>query len=347
MAPAVSGLAAAVAVVVTLGAFYLALPWIVQPILRALLWLRYDVEVSSVENVPKSGPLLLIPNHLTWIDGFLIPAACTRHGKAMVSADIVNRPVIRSLAIRAGMIPTPFSGPRAIRAAIEGCRAALDRGEAVVMFPEATISRTGLTGPFYRGIEVVLQDRDHVPVVPVALDNLWGSIFSYSGGRFFRKAPRGWRRTVIIVFGRPVPRPITAFSARQALMETLVTARERNSNPPPPPETIDPALPLWEHLELGLITASTADVHVGSIHQIGHKPGSAGLTVPGVALRTVDETGTLLPADVTGELEARMAGKPGWIDTGRRGYLDTDGFVHLENEEQVIQQEVNAKSEIS
>jgi 1-acyl-sn-glycerol-3-phosphate acyltransferase len=341
-----SYLLSASAAIVNLGLFNLALPWLVQPALRIVLWLRYDLEVSGLENVPKSGPVLLIPNHVTWIDGFLIPAACTRHGNAMVSADIVNRPVIRSLAIRAGIIPTPFTGPRAIRAAIEACRAALDRGEAVVMFPEATISRTGLTGPFYRGIEVILQGRDHVPVVPVALDNLWGSVFSYSGGKFFRKWPRGWRRTVVIVFGPPVARPMTAFSARQALLETLVSARERNPDRPPPPETIDDALPRWEHPELGLLAASTTDVHIRSIHQIGHKPGSVGLPVPGVSLRSVDDSGQPLRADAPGKLQARIVGRPDWIDTGRTGFLDKDGFVYFDDDPQPSAETISQSSEL-
>ncbi len=107
---------------------------------------------------------------------------------------------------------------------IEACRAALDRGEVVAIFPEGQLSRNGLTGRFYRGLEAILKDRGHVPVIPVYLDDLWGSLLSYSQGRFLWKWPQGLRRTVNVVYGPPVSPPITAFTVRQAVMEAGVRA---------------------------------------------------------------------------------------------------------------------------
>ena len=74
----------------------------------------------------------------------------------------------------------------------EICRKVLDEGGALGIFPEAQMTRNGLTGPFYRGLEVILAGREQVVVIPAFLDNLWGSHFSFSGGRFFGKnAPEG------------------------------------------------------------------------------------------------------------------------------------------------------------
>jgi hypothetical protein len=248
----------------------------------------------------------------------------------MVYADLINRPLLRPLALRAGMIPTPFSGPRAIRAAISEGRAALDRGDCLGLFPEGQISRNGLLGPFYRGIELILHGRDDVPVIPMAIDNLWGSLFSRSGDRFFFKRPVGFRRTVNIVFGPALPAPVTAFALRQALMETMVHAYALRPRPGPPPETIDPSLPKWEHPTLGLLTASAADIHLPGIVQIGQKEGTVGHPVPGVALRVVDDTGHPLPPKTGGRLQSLTAASlNGWQDTGRRGSMDPDGFVRL------------------
>jgi 1-acyl-sn-glycerol-3-phosphate acyltransferase len=309
--------------------FVAALPWIVRPLFRLALLPRYGFRVAGGEHVPRSGPGLLAANHVSWIDGFLLAAASPRGGKALINASYIDVPILRPIAHRAGLIPVPSKGPRAQRAAIEATRKALDRGELVAIFPEAQLSRTGFLGSLYRGIEVILKGRDDVPVVPVYLDNLWGSLFSFSGGRFFRKRPRGLRRRVVIVFGPPIPPPVTTFAVRQALQALSVRAAELRGMTPKPPETFDPALPHWRHPDLGLLAASTADYHRDDVHQLGHKPGTVGQAPPGVALRAVDDSGHPLPADADGRLQALLPGRPGWIDTGCRGRLDRDGFVSL------------------
>jgi 1-acyl-sn-glycerol-3-phosphate acyltransferase len=319
------------AVVLAVAALYHFWPRIVQSLVRLVLWPRYRFRIVDSEKVPKTGPALLAPNHTTWLDGFVLAAVCPRPGRVMVNAALINVPLLRPIALRSGIIPTPFSGPRAIRAAIQSCREALDEGECVGLFPEGQISRTGMLGPFYRGVEVILHGRENVPVLPVAIDNLWGSIFSRSDGRFFWKRPKCLpRRTVNVVFGHSIPAPVTVASLRLALMETMVQAYELRGVPGAPLESIDPALPRWEHPELGLLTASTFDVHIDDIHQVGSKPGSVGHPVPGVAMRAVDALGQVVPPEVSGQLQARVAFHPGgWADTGRLGSIDRDGFVKL------------------
>src|SRR4051794_32688781 len=179
-------------VVLALSAIVAVLPWVVQPLLRVLLRPRYRLRMRGLENLPATGPAILAVNHVTWFDGFFVAATCPRRGKALINGSYINLPVVRRLARWIGLIPVPYSGPRAQRAMFDSCRKALDRGEVVAIFPEGQITRNGLTGRFHRGLEVILKGREHVPVVPVFLDNLWGSVFSFSGGRFLRKWPIGW-----------------------------------------------------------------------------------------------------------------------------------------------------------
>ncbi len=316
-------------VAAALAAFVAVLPWIIQPLIRGLLWSRYRLEVRGREHVPRTGPALLAVNHVTWYDGFFLAATCPRRGRALVNGDFINLPVLRPLALRAGLIPVPFSGPHAQREMIRAARAALDRGEVLGIFPEGQISRNGLTGKFHRGLEAILKDREHVPVIPVFLDNLWGSLLSFSRGRFFWKWPQGWRRTVNIVYGPPVAPPINAFTVRQAELEAAVLAFAMRRRTAQPLETIDLALPHLDHPTLGLLTGSTADFDRGGVTQIGHKPGTVGQPLPGISLRAVDDAGQPLPADTEGRLQALRAGDPDWIDTGLRGTIGRDGFVRV------------------
>jgi hypothetical protein len=246
-----------------------------------------------------------------------------------VNAAYIDWPVLGRWARWIGLIPVPSSGPKAQRAMFRACRNVLDDGEALGIFPEAQMTRNGLTGPFYRGLEVIIAGNDEVVVVPAFLGNLWGSQFSFAGGRFFGKRLQGCRRTVVIVFGPPVPPPVTAFAVRQAVLESGVRAAELSPEPIQPLETIDPNLPHLDHPELGPLTGSTADFDRDSVRQTGYKPGTVGHPLPGVALKIVDESGAILPPDCAGRLLARIPARPEWVDTGRLASLDREGFVRL------------------
>ncbi|WP_435007704.1 1-acyl-sn-glycerol-3-phosphate acyltransferase [Tundrisphaera lichenicola] len=304
------------------------LPWIVQPFLRLVLWFRYDLKRVGLENLPRTGPVLLASNHMSWFDGFFLAASLPRRGTALMNSDVFRWPVIGYLARRCGLISVPYRGPKAQRAAIEVCRQALAEGRLLGIFPEGQLSRNGLTGPFHRGLEVILAKREDVAVIPVYLDNVWGSIMSFSGGKFVKKRPEGWRRTVVISFGPRVEPPVTAFKVRQAVLAAGVVAHAQLGRHRPI-ETIDPTLPHFEHPRLGLLTASTPDFTMDDTTQIGHKAGSVGSPLPGVVIRAVDESGEPLPADGEGRLQALVAGQADWVDLDRQGRVDRDGFIFL------------------
>jgi 1-acyl-sn-glycerol-3-phosphate acyltransferase len=315
--------------VVLLAGVLFSFRWLAQPVFRVVLLLRYRLIVVGREHIPRTGPVLIAANHVSWFDGFFVAAACPRRGNALVNASYVDWQPMRGWFRWIGLIPVTFSRPKAQRALFQTCRELLDRGEVLGLFPEGQITRTGLTGPFHRGLEAILSGRDDVVVIPCFLDNVWGSIFSFSGGRFFRKKPQGRRRTVIVAFGPPVSPPITAWSVRQAVLEVGVEAFEHREGPSRPLETIDPSLPHLDHPTLGPLTGSTQDITQPGLRQLGHKPGTVGLPLPGVALRVVDDTGAVLGPDCPGRLLARVSGRLGWSGVGVRASIHRDGFVRV------------------
>lgn len=320
-------------VIAFLMAMLWAAPWINRPFWRLVLGPRYKRLVFGLEHLPAQGPGLVISNHVTWIDGFLLVASCPRSIHFLINADITNAfALTRWIASRTGMIPVPSTGPRAQRAAIEIARAALDTGQLVGIFPEAQLSRNGRMNTFHRGLELILKNREQIPVIPVVLGNLWGSNFSFSDGRCLRKRPEGLRRTVVVVFGPPISPPVTAVSARQAVLE--LSARAQALCPPDSRSRrlpdCDLNLPHWIHDSLGLLAHSAPDYDRNGIKQDGLRLGSVGQAALGVALRVSD--GEDQPGIVggIGRIEAFLGERPEWIDTNRVGRIDRDGFVFLD-----------------
>ena len=178
-------------------------PWAGRFLRRAGLWLArvvYRVRLLPSAPLPE-GPCLMLPNHLTWVDAVLVQAVSPRPIRYLVEETYYrNRflgPVLRIL----GALPVSSSRAKeALRAAV----AALRRGETVCLFPEGRISRTGSLLRLQRGYTFLARESG-VPVVPVWLDGTWGSVFSFSEGRYFFKKIRRLPYPVSVVFGEAIP----------------------------------------------------------------------------------------------------------------------------------------------
>ena len=186
---------------------------------RLPLWLLthtvYRVRVYGLENVPADGPALLVCNHLSHIEALLLLAAQKRRIRFIVWAPYLRIPGLRLLLRLANVIPIDSSsGPRAILQSLRAASDALTRGEVVCIFAEGGITRTGFELPFHRGFEQIVK-RSPAQVIPVCLDNAWGSLFRLGGRRLFWKWPQCLPYPVSIAFGKPLPATITAVEVRQ------------------------------------------------------------------------------------------------------------------------------------
>jgi 1-acyl-sn-glycerol-3-phosphate acyltransferase len=179
-------------------------------LLRFIVWLLvhtvYRLDKRDVGRIPEEGPALLICNHVSFVDALVITAACRRPIRFVMDHRIFRWPVL-SFVFRAGRaipIAPAREDPALLERAFDEVAAALAAGELVCIFPEGRVTADGEMGPFRPGIARILE-RTPVPVVPLALSGLWGSIFSRRDGAVLA---RPWRakpfRRIAIAVGDPV-----------------------------------------------------------------------------------------------------------------------------------------------
>ena len=206
--------------VLTIAASVFVLSRVPEYFVRFSLWLLthtvYRIRIIGQQHVPVRGPALLVCNHLSHVDGFLVGASVQRFIRFLVYRPYYEQPLVRMFLSRMHAIPI---GPgRDAVDALQQARQELRSGHVVCIFAEGEISRTANLLPFKRGLERIAGGLD-VPIIPVYIDRVWGSIFSFERGRFFWKWPRRFPYAVTVAFGSPLPSTATAPEVRLAVME--------------------------------------------------------------------------------------------------------------------------------
>jgi len=212
------GLAGIVTLVATIYILTILPDFFVRFVLWMLTHTVYRIKVVGRPNIPLKGPALIIANHVSMVDGALVGACVQRFVRFLVWGPHFRLPLIHGLMTRLHAIPVTAGNKREVMTAIERARAELIAGHVVCIFVEGAVSRTGNLLPFKRGFERMVAGLD-VPIIPVYLDRVWGSVFSFKRGRFFWKLPERLPYPVTVAFGAPLPSSTTAVEARQVLME--------------------------------------------------------------------------------------------------------------------------------
>lgn len=199
-----------------------------QATLRFIVWLLsifvYRIRIVGKEHIPEKGGALLVANHVTWLDGVLLIMTSERPVRMLAYADYVEKGFAGYICRMFGVIPIKGDGgPKALIRSLQSAREAAINGDLVCIFAEGELTRTGQLQPFQRGLTRIIEGTG-VPVIPTYLDQLWGSIFSYRGGKFFWKKPQNWPFPVTIMFGKPLNDPDNVFEVRQAVEQLGVAA---------------------------------------------------------------------------------------------------------------------------
>src|SRR5438874_2749596 len=192
-------------------------------LLRLLLWIStntlYRLDVQGRENVPTRGGALLTPNHVSMADAVLLIASIGRPIRFIMFRGSYEHPLVKPFAKIMGVIPIASDqGPREMIHSLRLATDALKNGEIVCIFPEGQMTRIGQMLPFRRGMERIIKGVD-VPIIPVNLDGVWGSIFSFAGGKFLWKFPRQIPYPVRVTFGKPLPSTAATHEVRRAVQD--------------------------------------------------------------------------------------------------------------------------------
>ena len=209
--------------VATLGATAYVVWLLPDSLLRLLLWIAthtlYRLDVAGRKNVPTRGGALLTPNHVSMADAVFLLASIDRPIRFLMFRGSYEHPLVKPFAKILGVIPISSDlGPREMIHSLRTATEALKNGELVCIFPEGQLTRIGQMMPFRRGMERIIKGVD-VPIIPVNLDGVWGSIFSFAGGRFLWKFPRRIPYPVRVTFGKPLPPATTSLEVRRVVQD--------------------------------------------------------------------------------------------------------------------------------
>lgn len=193
----------------------------------------YRLRVVDAGNVPVQGGALLVPNHVSFLDALFLVAAIDRPVRFVMDQYWYDRPLLRPILRAAGVIPIAATGgPRAVLAALREAGKALDEGHLVCLFAEGEISRMGSTLPFRRGFQRIVKGRP-VPVVPVHLDRVYGTLGSARQGRV-QWWPTRVPCPVTVSFGRGLANTAAPADVRLAVEALAEHAfRQRAAELPP------------------------------------------------------------------------------------------------------------------
>ncbi len=181
------------------------------PILKS----RYKFRVKGLENLPQQGGVLLLGNHVSWIDWLVLQLVLPRAITFVMHKDYYELWYVRWFFKLFKAIPIASGSSRN---AISSIKQRLDRGEVVVLFPEGHISYNGELGEFARGYELSIRGSDH-PIVPFYLKGLWGSSFSRASKEFKKTSRTGIKREILVTFGKPLDANTTAQELKQKVYE--------------------------------------------------------------------------------------------------------------------------------
>lgn len=199
---------------------------LVRFLIQRLVATRFRLKVIGLDHLPATGGVLLLGNHISWLDWAMVQMACPRPVRFVMEREIYARWYLKWFLDFFQVVPISRGSSRH---AITLLARLLEEGQVVCLFPEGTISKNGQLAEFKRGFELtarqVAADAAAV-IVPFYLRGLWGSLFSYATARLRQSREEGRLRSVVVAFGAPLPLTAGAELVKQAVFDLSVSSWE-------------------------------------------------------------------------------------------------------------------------
>ena len=161
--------------------------------------LVYRPRIINPERLPERGGALLVVNHVTYADALFLTMVCPRTVRFIVDAEFMGSRILSWILELFNSLPISAKNPReALLSASQG----IQNGDLICIFPEGQLTRSGCLTPIRRGMEMIAR-RAKAPVIPIYMDGLWGSIFSFYRNRFFTKLPKHLPYAYTVAVGEP------------------------------------------------------------------------------------------------------------------------------------------------
>ncbi|WP_295538325.1 acyl-[ACP]--phospholipid O-acyltransferase [uncultured Thiohalocapsa sp.] len=193
---------------------------LVRFFIARLMATRYRLQVIGLDNMPAQGGVLMLGNHISWIDWAMVQMASPRPVRFVMERVIYERWWLKWFLDFFGVVP--ISGTSSGHA-LRRVTGLINRGEVVCIFPEGTLSKNAQLAAFKRGFERAAQGADGV-ILPFYLRGLWGSRFSNASEKLKASRRGGRARDVIVAFGPTLPITSDAQQVKQAVIELSVSS---------------------------------------------------------------------------------------------------------------------------
>ena len=165
----------------------------------------YRVKRVGFDNIPDEGPILLVCNHVSYVDALIIAGCIRRPVRFVMHYKIYNMPVLNFIFRTAKAIPIAgkYEDETLLNRAFDEIDKALADGDLVCIFPEGKLTANGSISSFRDGVERIIKRRP-VPVVPMALQGLWGCAFSRQQSNVFYRLYKGLSSSIALLIGDSV-----------------------------------------------------------------------------------------------------------------------------------------------
>ena len=205
--------------ILSMVAFFRDPEFIIRFIILILTHVIYRVRVLEKRKIPEDGPALLVANHASFVDHLLICSCTVRPIRFMMDEDFYRYRWIHPFVKWAGVLEVPRGKPRKLRELLNKTHEIFKNGELICVFPEGNITQNGIMSNFHKGFSSIIPNGLKVPVLPIHIGMLWGSIFT----NFYAKVKFRWPDEIphpaSIIIGKAISADTSGYKIRLILAE--------------------------------------------------------------------------------------------------------------------------------